>query len=196
MRAAGYRGPKVFTREAIKGIARASQGLTRRINILADKALLAAFARGTHAVTAAEVKRAVRDSEFYRAGSGAQKIRIGVTALAAGLILGWAMHMLLPLGAPQPQAGFAPALAPTSRPEPSVAPIAAAVALPAQSPAPTARLLPGQAADAPGRKPVAPVEGELARQRFDAAQTWLRDTPGGLVRHPARHGRRWRVTAT
>jgi type II secretory pathway predicted ATPase ExeA len=180
MRAAGYRGPKVFTREAIKGIARASQGLTRRINILADKSLLAAFARGTHAVTAAEVKRAVRDSEFYRAGGGAQKIRIGAAALAAGLILGWAMHMLLSLGAPppQPQAGFAPAPPPASRPEASVAPVAAAVALPAQSLAPAARLFPGQAAAAPGRKPAAPVEGELARQRFDAAQTWLRDTPG------------------
>ena len=48
MRAAGYRGPKVFNRGAIKLIARASQGLTRRVNILADKALLAAFADGTH----------------------------------------------------------------------------------------------------------------------------------------------------
>ena len=38
MRAAGYRGPKVFTREGISLIARASQGLTRRVNILADKA--------------------------------------------------------------------------------------------------------------------------------------------------------------
>src|SRR5258708_21961968 len=74
MRAAGYRGPKVFGRSAIRLIARASEGLTRRINILADKALLAAFAAGSHAVTAAEVKRAVRDSEFYRARSGAQKI--------------------------------------------------------------------------------------------------------------------------
>src|SRR6266496_4381819 len=61
MRAAGYRGPEVFTRQAIKLIANASQGLTRRVNILSDKALLAAFADGTHAVTAAEVKRAVRD---------------------------------------------------------------------------------------------------------------------------------------
>ncbi len=50
MRAAGYRGPKVFTPRAVKVIAKTSQGLTRRINILADKALLAAFADGTHAV--------------------------------------------------------------------------------------------------------------------------------------------------
>src|SRR5205809_4415019 len=66
MRAAGYRGPKVFNRGALKLIALASQGLTRRVNILADKALLAAFADGTHAVTETEVKKAVRDSEFHR----------------------------------------------------------------------------------------------------------------------------------
>jgi type II secretory pathway predicted ATPase ExeA/septal ring-binding cell division protein DamX len=108
MRAAGYRGPKVFTREAIKLIANASQGLTRRVNILSDKALLAAFADGTHAVTAAEVKRAVRDSEFHRARSGAQKIRIGAGALAAGLVLGWGTHVLLPAGQPHPVSGPAP----------------------------------------------------------------------------------------
>src|SRR5438445_4661077 len=38
MRAAGYRGPKIFNRRAIKVISSASQGLTRRVNILSDKA--------------------------------------------------------------------------------------------------------------------------------------------------------------
>ncbi|HET7766668.1 MAG TPA: AAA family ATPase [Burkholderiales bacterium] len=178
MRAAGYRGPKVFARQAIRGIARASQGLTRRINILADKALLAAYARGTHAVTAAEVKRAVRDSEFYRAGSRAQKIRIGATALAAGLILGWAMHVLLSLGAPpQPHADLAAARLPAPSQEPGGA--TAAAPIPVQLPAAAeVRSALKQGADAPERKPVPPTEGGLSRQRFEAAQTWLRDTPG------------------
>ena len=48
MRAAGYRGPTVFSSSAIRLLARASQGLTRRINILADKALLAAYAANSH----------------------------------------------------------------------------------------------------------------------------------------------------
>ncbi len=94
MRAAGYRGPSVFTPSAIKLVAHASEGLTRRVNILADKALLAAFASGTHAVTTAEVKRAVRDSEFRRSPRGLQKIWIGAGALAAGLALGWGVHAL------------------------------------------------------------------------------------------------------
>src|SRR5882724_10122039 len=116
MRAAGYRGPKVFTREAIRQIARASQGLTRRVNILADKALLAAFARGTHAVTAAEVKRAVRDSEFYRPKSRAQKIRIGAIALGIGLVLGWATHMLVSTRSDSSAAAVAPRRAPAPAP--------------------------------------------------------------------------------
>jgi type II secretory pathway predicted ATPase ExeA len=64
MRAAGYRGPSVFAPEAIKRIVKVSEGLTRRINILADKALLASFASGTHQVGAKETEAAIRDSEF------------------------------------------------------------------------------------------------------------------------------------
>lgn len=64
MRAAGYRGPDVFTDAAIRRIARASGGLTRRINILADKALLAAFAAGRHAVGTHEAAAAIRDADL------------------------------------------------------------------------------------------------------------------------------------
>lgn len=94
MRAAGYRGPKVFNPGGVKLIAAASQGLTRRVNILSDKALLAAFAQGAHAVTEAEVKRAVRDSEFYRAKIDLKKVWIGAAALAAGIALGWGITAL------------------------------------------------------------------------------------------------------
>ena len=64
MRAAGYRGPNVFAPAALKMIARTSEGLTRRINILSDKSLLAAFADSTHQVGAKHARAAVHDSEF------------------------------------------------------------------------------------------------------------------------------------
>lgn len=64
MRAAGYRGPNVFSAAAIKLITHASQGLTRRVNILADKALLAAFSEGRHEVDNKEAQAAIRDAEF------------------------------------------------------------------------------------------------------------------------------------
>jgi len=187
MRAAGYRGPKVFTRDAISLIARASEGLTRRINILADKALLAAFAGGTHAATAAEVKRAVRDSEFYRARSGAQKIRIGASALAAGLVLGWATHLLLSAGAASPRPQASPA-APTPPRAPSDSSASAVIRPQAPSPAPSpavpAAAASGEdmkstsAAEAPVQSPSAPAQGRLARERFEATQEWLRSAPG------------------
>ncbi len=66
MRAAGYKGPDLFSPAAVKLIARASLGLTRRINILCDKALLAAFAENTHQITVAHIKAAVRDAEFRK----------------------------------------------------------------------------------------------------------------------------------
>lgn len=95
MRSAGYRGPNVFSAGAIRLIAAASEGLTRRINILADKALLAAFASGGHGVTEKEVRRAVRDSEFNRRRISAQKVWGAAGTLALGLALGWGIHVVL-----------------------------------------------------------------------------------------------------
>ncbi len=64
LRASGYHGPDLFSRRVITYVTKASGGLTRRINLVADKALLAAFAEGTHNVTLRHVRAAVRDSEF------------------------------------------------------------------------------------------------------------------------------------
>src|SRR6185369_2596917 len=64
LRAAGYRGPDVFSRQVVNAIARSSAGLTRRINLIADKALLVAFSENTHSIKSKHVKAAVRDSEF------------------------------------------------------------------------------------------------------------------------------------
>lgn len=64
MRQAGYHGPEVFSPAAVRAIARASQGLIRRVNILADKALLLAYTEGVHRVTPRHVSLAARDSAF------------------------------------------------------------------------------------------------------------------------------------
>jgi len=67
MRAVGYRGPDIFRGGAYRRMAKASEGLTRRINILADKALLAAFAEDTFDVGKRHVGIAINDSQFVRA---------------------------------------------------------------------------------------------------------------------------------
>lgn len=59
LRAAGYRGGPLFEPAALRRIERASRGRVRRINLLADKALLACFARGGLLVGRADVERAL-----------------------------------------------------------------------------------------------------------------------------------------
>lgn len=68
LRAAGYKGPELFSAGTIGRLASASRGLTRRINILADKTLLAAFADNTHTPNETHAEAAIRDSEFGQQG--------------------------------------------------------------------------------------------------------------------------------
>ncbi|MBI4740579.1 MAG: AAA family ATPase [Betaproteobacteria bacterium] len=86
MRAAGYRGPDPFTPGALQLIGRASEGLTRRLNILADKALLSAFSENTHRIDRPQIKAAIRDVRFTRMRDGRARPRIwigGAIAVAA-----------------------------------------------------------------------------------------------------------------
>ena len=171
MRAAGYRGPEVFAARAVTAMARASGGLTRRINILADKALLAAFTENTHGVSEAHVKAAIADSEFA-AVSPARRGRAPLFlagALAAGLALGVALSPLLfdPYAAvsqPSPPAAAKPA-------PPSPQPIAPAAATPVVS-GPPAEPAPSESAARPTTPPEpAPLlaEAQLRRLKTYAA---------------------------
>ena len=97
MRAAGYRGPDLFSGSVVGGIARASLGLTRRVNLIADKALLAAFSENTHTIRPKHVEAAVRDSEFsQQARRGAEpRSWWGAALVAGGAALGVASYALL-----------------------------------------------------------------------------------------------------
>ena len=107
MRAAGYRGPEVFTPRAVRRIARASGGLTRRINILADKALLSAFTENTHAITHQHVRAAVADSEFAAPRRASRPLAYIAAAAIAGIAVGAGVQWFLAL--PEPKAPVAPA---------------------------------------------------------------------------------------
>jgi type II secretory pathway predicted ATPase ExeA len=82
MRTAGYRGPDIFSAPAIKLISTVSEGIVRRISILADKSLLAAFADNTHAIEAKHVKAAIDDSEFADTAAAKKRRKIAWAALA------------------------------------------------------------------------------------------------------------------
>ena len=88
MRAAGYHGPGIFSPDAVKLIASASNGLMRRVNILADKSLLAAFVEDTHDIKARHVQAAMRDSELKPARTRPGKKLLAGGAVAALLLAG------------------------------------------------------------------------------------------------------------
>jgi type II secretory pathway predicted ATPase ExeA len=91
MRAAGYKGPDIFSPAAVLQIGKASQGLMRRVNILADKALLAAFVENTHKIEVRHVQAAIRDSEMVPMNNWVNRKSISMTgglALLAATLAG------------------------------------------------------------------------------------------------------------
>jgi type II secretory pathway predicted ATPase ExeA len=103
MRTAGYRGPDLFSDAVVKQVTRASLGLTRRVNLIADKALLAAFSENTHTVRPTHVAAAVRDSEFGQeaAPQPASRVLWGALVFAAGAILGIGGYLAFGPGIPR-----------------------------------------------------------------------------------------------
>ena len=123
MRAAGYRGPEVFAPRAIGLISRASHGLNRRINILADKSLLAAYSENGHAVTERQVRAAIADAEFAAVRKPARPVALAVgVALALGLAAGVAIHWSWSSKPATVPVAKAPVSPPPKPPEPKAQP--------------------------------------------------------------------------
>ena len=89
-----------FTPRALRALRRASGGVPRLLNILAHKALLAAYGAGVARVGARHVRRAVRDGRDRANSLGwlASHLGFAVLGLAAVLALGPVLHLwgLLP----------------------------------------------------------------------------------------------------
>jgi len=119
---AGYRGPDLFSAPLIARLTSLSGGLSRRINVLADKTLLAAYAGQTHTLTATHLDAAASDAEIRSPSQTAPKPRLPrwawlSTGLAAGLGL-----LTFVTWQTRPPAASPPAVPPqatsTSRPAP------------------------------------------------------------------------------
>lgn len=92
LRAAGRDGPAVFSPAAARLIAARSEGIVRRINILADKALLAAYAADASVVSAHHARLAIRESAFRRR-SWRQIFPLRAVAVGAlAVLLIWAIY--------------------------------------------------------------------------------------------------------
>ncbi|MHB1092292.1 ExeA family protein [Thiobacillus sp.] len=87
---AGYRGPDLFSAALIARLTHHSGGQSRRINVLADKTLLAAYAGQTHTLTPAHLDAAAGDAEIQPPTRSTRQPRLPrwawpVAGLAAGL---------------------------------------------------------------------------------------------------------------
>jgi MSHA biogenesis protein MshM len=80
---AGYNGPSPFTDAAVRKIYRGSCGSPRLVNILAHKALLAAYGKGGRRVSARQVDAAVADSSPVDSGG---TLSLGHSRLWLGLL--------------------------------------------------------------------------------------------------------------
>ncbi len=160
MRTAGYRGPDLFTPGAVQLISKASEGLTRRINILADKAMLSAFSENKHQIDSRQVKAAIHDTQF---GTTREK-RTGYSpktfAAAAMLVIASLAYL----------AGRSGATSEVQNPPPVPAE-SLSKALPENGQQPTTARADQQISTTAANQPTA-----LAN-RVAATEAWLRNTP-------------------
>ena len=138
LRAAGYHGPDLFGPEALRIIGEASEGLTRRINIYADKTLLAAFAAGTHTIKADHARAAVADTQIVlpRRDSGRRLAMATTVGVALGVGIGFGFAHLM--GAPSSTPAVAAPVALKSAAAPVAAPIPVAATMPVAASVPVA----------------------------------------------------------
>lgn len=177
LRAAGYFGPHLFSDKSIAKISHAAEGLIRRVNILADKALLAAFADNVYQVTPKHVKAAIADSEF-----GAEKAKkagrrlwvLGLlSVLLLGLALGYLAHRLYQAQQSRPASRAAEQVATPSTVQPTTVMPAAQSAVPAATvPQASAIAVPPPPSNVAATT-IPEIATDLLQARLQATQQWM-----------------------
>jgi MSHA biogenesis protein MshM len=84
---AGYRGPRLFSHEAIKRLYKVSHGIPRLANILAHKAMMVAFGEGVRRIEDDHIRLAIADTESTHSTTLRGRIFRYLAALAATLLL-------------------------------------------------------------------------------------------------------------
>ena len=88
LRVAGYVGDRLFHRSAMDALYRASAGVPRLVNVLAHKAMLAAYGEDRHYVSAAHVRRAALDTPAARSARS-PLLAIGAALFVAVAVLAY-----------------------------------------------------------------------------------------------------------
>jgi general secretion pathway protein A len=110
LRAAGNDSSKLFSDKAVRLIAKLTRGLPRSINLLADRALLAAFAVNADTVDVATVKRVGRDILPQRKRTG--KFTGTRTMIGGGVLLCVAISMFFLFSSGNDDEGMSKSLEP------------------------------------------------------------------------------------
>ena len=133
LRLAGWLGGNLFESSALRLLVGASHGRARAIHLLADKALLAAFADGARQVSKSHVHRAIADFnvgvQIKRQGWDVHKALLMLSILGGVLVVG------ISLGYYLSQRNAAPAVVAAAAPV--VAPVASTVPAPPPAPVPS-----------------------------------------------------------
>jgi MSHA biogenesis protein MshM len=90
LRIAGYAGARMFTRQAISRLYRASGGIPRLVNILAHKALMVCYGQGAQQVSGRHVAEAARDTLASKRRLASWMLA-AMAALAAAAALTWVL---------------------------------------------------------------------------------------------------------
>jgi type II secretory pathway predicted ATPase ExeA len=149
LRLAGWQGGALFESRALQQLVAAAGGRARAIHLLADKALLAAFAQGDRLVGKRHVHRAIADFNVglalkHKPWDGSRVLL--VVAMAGALVVagaGGAVLLMRHIPALTPVSLNGPAL-----PQPAPAPAPAQAAQPPTPPAPAPEAAAGPAAPA------------------------------------------------
>jgi MSHA biogenesis protein MshM len=190
MRTAGFRGSNIFSEKAVALIGNASQGWLRRVNILADKSLLAAFVEDHNSIEERHVQEAIRDSDLKQNNLGskasdlARKLHnrtvaaVIAAAVAIVLILGGILWFLDIVHFGKTADAHPPALQPapvSTTPPPAATNTQTAEQHPSPPPATkTATVEPATKIPAtPSSKPPPKPDYPLLEQRLDATKTLL-----------------------
>lgn len=196
LRLAGWLGGNLFESSALRLLVGASHGRARAIHLLADKALLAAFADGARQVSKPHVQRAIADFkvgvQINRQGWDVHKALLTLSMLGGVLVVGISLGYYLSQrnAAPAVVAAAAPVVAPVASTVP--APPPASVPSPAQTQPPPVVEQPSVPTPLPAASPPMPAASDAPlAARYEALPPDLRAAvlhTRGVFDNPAEQG--------
>ena len=196
LRLAGWLGGNLFESSALRLLVGASHGRARAIHLLADKALLAAFADGARQVSKPHVQRAIADFkvgvQINRQGWDVHKALLTLSMLGGVLVVGISLGYYLSQrnAAPAVVAAAAPVVAPVASTVP--APPPASVPSPAQIQPPPVVEQPSVSTPLPAASQPMPVASDAPlAARYEALPPDLRAAvlhTRGVFDNPAEQG--------